>query len=220
MAHALGQAWLVSPHFTSKIQGFFTNFGFSSEIEQTDGVEWVLDSRTKTHRTSNKQLLLDGGVFEPAAMGASVKFDVFSSSGCWSIRTERFKVQRILYNDNNFGEQTSIIISVAQLARDHGFVAIFEPTCCRVRDPRTEKDIGEGRLRDGKYVLDYLLIGQAQVWQQTTVRLLRLTDRSILPNNECTNAGRCRCSLAATGYQRSGIRRAAIVWVPTMPQVS
>jgi len=134
--------------------------GESSEIKQTDGDEWVLDSRTKTHRTSNKQLLLDGGVFEPAGM-EEVTFDVFRSSGHWSIRTERFKVQRIRYKHNYFSEQTSII-SVAQLARDHGFVAIFELTCCRVRDPRTEKDVGEGRLRDGKYVLDYLLIDQAQ----------------------------------------------------------
>lgn len=57
------------------------------------------------------------------------------------------------------GGSAKNIISVSQLAFDHGLVAVFEPSWCYVKDQRG-RDVGRARLRDGAYVLDYLLIDQ------------------------------------------------------------
>ena len=57
------------------------------------------------------------------------------------------------------------VISVAQLARSHGLVSVFELTVGYVRDTSTGKDVGRAYVREGDrvYVLEYLLIGEPQV---------------------------------------------------------
>uniref|UniRef100_A0A0E0F8K7 Uncharacterized protein n=2 Tax=Oryza meridionalis TaxID=40149 RepID=A0A0E0F8K7_9ORYZ len=67
-----------------------------------------------------------------------------------------FKVPRVRYVQ----EATRNVISVAQLASDHGLVTVFEATCCHVEVKETGEIIGEGRLCQGQYLLDYLRIHQ------------------------------------------------------------
>lgn len=76
------------------------------------------------------------------------------------IETERFRIPYVSYNPE---AGTKNVLSVSQLAEDHDLDVVFEPTCCYVRDSATGKDVGRGRVLNGTYVLDSLLIGQPQV---------------------------------------------------------
>jgi hypothetical protein len=72
-----------------------------------------------------------------------------------SVGSVWFMVPVVRYIANSSSRNT---ISVDQLANDHGLVTVFEARCCYVKDRGTEQIVGKGRLRNGTYLLDYLLI--------------------------------------------------------------
>lgn len=86
-------------------------------------------------------------------------------SGAWVHRTERFDFPCVLYlyvaGDGDNDDDARNVVSVSQLARDHGLVTVFEPTSCHVKDKKSGQIVGKGRLRNGMYMLDYLrVVGQ------------------------------------------------------------
>ncbi|CAL4990573.1 unnamed protein product [Urochloa decumbens] len=119
--------------------------------------EWVLESGAYTHRTSDLSQLLKGGDFEEIAIDPPMREhdapNVLLGRG--SIRTECFEFPGVLY----VPEVERNVVSVSQLARDHGLVTVFQPTCCHVKD-ETGEIVGKGRLRNGMYILDSLHINQ------------------------------------------------------------
>ncbi|XP_066340392.1 uncharacterized protein [Miscanthus floridulus] len=126
--------------------------------------EWVLDSGAWNHHTSNLALLLEGGYFQSQELDNK---DAPSSGddataphvqGRGSIRTECFDFPGVHYV---VGDDTRNVVSVSQLARDHGLVTVFKPTSCHVKEKKTGKIVGMGRLRHGMYILDSLhIVGQ------------------------------------------------------------
>ncbi|XP_062198379.1 uncharacterized protein LOC133901101 isoform X2 [Phragmites australis] len=120
--------------------------------------DWVLDSFAWLHHTSDRRLLYNLQQKAEVMPTAAVD-DQLQILEHGSVRTERFKVPKVRYIA---GHATRNVISVAQLAYDHGLVTVFEPTGCHVKDKQTGQIVGKGRLSDGTYVLDYLRIGQAQ----------------------------------------------------------
>ncbi|KAL6654588.1 hypothetical protein ACP70R_008053 [Stipagrostis hirtigluma subsp. patula] len=118
--------------------------------------EWVLDTFAWMHHTSNPRLLLRQGKL-------SVESHEWGRGGVLrthggSIRTESFSVPDVRYVEGDARN----VISVHQLAVDHGLVTVFEPTSCYVKDNKTGQVVGKGRLRNGTYVLDYLRIDQGR----------------------------------------------------------
>ena len=67
------------------------------------------------------------------------------------------------------------IISVAQLAYDHGLVTVFEPTRCHVKNKESGKIVGKGLLRNGIYVLEYLLTSQVRTYTAIYIYVTLLT---------------------------------------------
>ena len=120
--------------------------------------DWILDSFAWLHHTPNRQILY---YLQKKADDFSMPTgrDQLQILGHGSVQTERFKVPGVRYTE----EDTRNVISVAQLAKNHRLVTIFEPTCCKVKDIETGKIIGKGHLRNGMYVLDYLRISQVYV---------------------------------------------------------
>lgn len=115
----------------------------SPSLMEADSNEWVLDTSSLIHHTFNLQLLHDlttGDLQDVGQRG--------------SVHTQRFKVQDVHYIQG----ATRNVISVAQLARKHGLVTVFEPTCSYVRNRATGQEVGRAHLSNGIYVLDYLLI--------------------------------------------------------------
>lgn len=133
-------------------------------MQMVDGDVWVLDCRQVMHHTSNARLLdgIDGSL--PSLLDDDDDNRI-AGPVRGSIRTERFEVQEVNYVE---GDSSRNVISVAQLARRHGLVTVFEPTCAYVRDPATEEEVGRACLRDGVYVLDYLRIDQPLVVKRQT----------------------------------------------------
>ncbi|CAN6226619.1 unnamed protein product [Urochloa humidicola] len=125
-------------------------------LQQMAPNEWVLDSGAYTHRTSDLSLLLKGGDFEEIAIDPPMReHDAPNVLRRGSIRTECFEFPGVLY----VPEDERNVVSVAQLARDHGLVTVFQPTRCHVKD-ETGEIVGKGRLRNGMYILDSLHIKQ------------------------------------------------------------
>ncbi|CAD6255386.1 unnamed protein product [Miscanthus lutarioriparius] len=126
--------------------------------------KWVLDSGAWNHHTSNLALLLEGGYFQSHELDNK---DAPSSGddataphvqGRGSVRTDCFDFPGVHYV---VGDDTRNVVSVSQLARDHGLVTVFEPTSCHVKEKKTGKIVGKGRLRNGMYILDSLhIVGQ------------------------------------------------------------
>nr|BBF89311.1 putative NBS-LRR class RGA [Oryza barthii]BBF89316.1 putative NBS-LRR class RGA [Oryza barthii] len=108
---------------------------------------WTLDTMAWHHHTPCRWLLVD-------ELPSSDEGNYQLQTG--SVKTRAFKVPRVRYVQ----EATRNVISVVQLASDHGLVTVFEPTCCHVEVKETGEIIGEGRLCQGQYLLDYLRIHQ------------------------------------------------------------
>uniref|UniRef100_J3NA82 Uncharacterized protein n=1 Tax=Oryza brachyantha TaxID=4533 RepID=J3NA82_ORYBR len=104
---------------------------------------WTLDTMARHHHTFDRRLLDE----QPP---------VSSSEVIGSVKTEGFKVPSVRYVEH----ATRNVISVAQLADDHGLVTVFEGQSCHVRVNETGEIIGKGSLCQGQYELDYLLIHQ------------------------------------------------------------
>lgn len=116
--------------------------------------DWILNSSASIHHTSNRKMLYD---FRETA--EDVQLEVVGHMkilGHGSVWTERFKVPGIRYTAGDARN----VISVVQLANDHGLVTIFEPGFCYVKDKGTGQIVGQGHLRDGVYVLKTLRINQ------------------------------------------------------------
>ncbi|KAL6653644.1 hypothetical protein ACP70R_008568 [Stipagrostis hirtigluma subsp. patula] len=132
-----------------------TNATTSSSVQTDgDGYEWVLDTFAQMHHTSNPRLLqlqeTDG--VESQELGG----DILHTLGTGSIRTESFNVPGVRYVMGDARD----VISVAQLAVNHGLVTVFGLPSCYVKDNKTGQIVGKGCLQNGTYVLDYLRIGQ------------------------------------------------------------
>ncbi|CAD6255387.1 unnamed protein product [Miscanthus lutarioriparius] len=128
--------------------------------------EWVLDSGAWNHHTSNLALLLEGGYFQSQELdnkdapssGDDATAPHVHVLGRGSVRTDCFDFPGVHYV---VGDDTRNVVSVSQLARDHGLVTVFEPTSCHVKEKKTGKIVGKGRLRNGMYILDSLhIVGQ------------------------------------------------------------
>lgn len=115
---------------------------FSSDVNH-----WTLDTMARHHHTPYRCLLDE----LPSS-------DQDNRLQIGSVKTEGFKVPSVRYVQ----EATRNVISVAQLAYDHGLVTVFEPTCCHVKVKETGEIIGEGQ-----YVLDYLRIHQVYIYIYT-----------------------------------------------------
>jgi DNA polymerase III delta prime subunit len=127
--------------------------------QQADGNEWVLDTSAWIHHTSNPRLLLNlttADVHKVPDSQSPEEEDCQPILGRGSVQTKHFKVPNVRYIEGDARN----VFSVAQLARSHTLVVIFEPTCCYVKDKKSESIVGMGFLRNGVYVLDYLLIGE------------------------------------------------------------
>ena len=134
-------------------------------------MKWVLDSGAWIHHTSNLGLLLDGGGFqfqdeidnkENAMTPTSDNNDDAPHvhvQGRGRVRTECFEFPGVCFVVGDDARRN--VVSVSQLARDHGLVTVFEPTSCHVKDKKTGRIVGEGRLCNGMYMLDSLrIVGQ------------------------------------------------------------
>jgi hypothetical protein len=119
---------------------------------------WVLDSSAWIHHTSNRQMLYDFQEAPEYLLPAPAGVEGLHILGHGSVRTQRFKVPGIRYIASS-GDARNVI-SVAQLADDHGFVSTFEPGFCYVKDKVTGQIVGVGHLLDGVYVLKTLRINQ------------------------------------------------------------
>jgi hypothetical protein len=130
--------------------------------------EWVLDSGAWIHHTSNLELLLEGGDFQSQeldnkyAPSSGDDAAALHAQGRGSVRTDCFNFTGVHYV---VGDDTRNVVSVSQLARDHGLVTVFEPTSCYVKDKKTGKIVGKGRLRNDMYMLDSLhIVGQVSIY--------------------------------------------------------
>lgn len=148
--------------------------------------QWILDSSSPVHFTFNLRLLRGlvtyslqkiadalppvgsddrawpaegtaGGDLQAHDLGRHVGSQYLHILGHGSVQTESFGVPYVRYIQ---GEARNVI-SVDQLARVHGLKMVFEPTRCYVKDSKGH-NVGMARLRNGVYVLDYLLIGQEE----------------------------------------------------------
>ncbi|XP_066336170.1 uncharacterized protein [Miscanthus floridulus] len=138
--------------------------GRGSKLVKWGPHKWVLDSGAWIHRTSNPLVVLDEGdhwhwqwQFQDQKMARSL----YVQLGLRSVRTERFDFPGVQYVAGDDDDDARNVVSVSQLARDHGLVTVFEPTSCHVKDKKTGQIVGKGRLRNGMYMLDYLrVVGQ------------------------------------------------------------
>lgn len=134
-----------------------------SEHDKTTlgGDVWVLDCTARMHYTSDVQLLDDSEAL-PSFRDEDDDAHILARG---FVRTNRFEVPNV----SCVRGDARNVISVAQLARSHGLVSVFEPTVGYVRDTSTGKDVGRAYVRecDGVYVLEYLLIGEPQVHTPT-----------------------------------------------------
>jgi len=142
------------------------------ELPQGADMIWVLDFSARMHSTGNLGLLhrLPSSLQDPD--------DCLPSLWRGSIRTEQFEIPDVRYVR---GDPRNVI-SVAQLARSHGLVTIFEPPNAYVTDdPATGKEVGRAHLRDdGVYVLDHLRISKPQslmeIYQDNCLALEKALD--------------------------------------------
>ncbi|CAD6255791.1 unnamed protein product [Miscanthus lutarioriparius] len=119
---------------------------------------WVLDSSAWIHHTSNRQMLYDFQEAPEYLLPAPAGVEGLHILGHGSVRTQRFKVPGIRYIASS-GDARNVI-SVAQLADDHGFVSTFEPGFCYVKDKVIGQIVGVGHLLGSVYVLKTLRINQ------------------------------------------------------------
>jgi hypothetical protein len=129
--------------------------------EQQAASEWVLDCFAGHHITSNLLVMYNLSRSTDDEQVYRVRERI-----PWrgSVRTTCLDIPNVAYVPR-YDDAASHVISVAQLASDHGLVTVFEPTGCYIRDPTTtagKKDVGRAILRNGTYVLEYLRIGQVR----------------------------------------------------------
>lgn len=127
---------------------------------------WVLDLYAWFHSTFDLRLLRDvkmpdlGEIAEALPPWEQKPLPVL---GRGSVQTGLVKVPDVHYIQ---GEENNVI-SVAQLSRV-GLDTVFEQQRCCVKDRETGEIVGRAHLRNGVYVVDYLLIGH----QDETTSLL------------------------------------------------
>lgn len=122
------------------------------------GAKWVLDCLAATHRTSNLRLLYDLHMLLPERMnedGIAIPHTVWRGLA----RSTGVDVPNVRYSRG----ETRNCVSAVQLALDHGLSIVFQQQHCYINDPETNNVVGEARLRNRMYVLDYLFIGAQQV---------------------------------------------------------
>lgn len=107
---------------------------------------WILDTFAQFHHTADRRLL------------RSIREDV-ADQPAGSVQTKRYNVPNVRYIPTNKRN----VISVSELAKDHGLVTVLEPKCCHVKVKKSGQIIGRGCLRKGVYTLDYLIINIYQV---------------------------------------------------------
>lgn len=122
--------------------------------------EWVLDSGAAIHLTSDRYLLHEFQPVEnPSESVTGPDGMHFPIRGSGSVQTEKFNIPDVHYVPD-IGLVLNII-SVCKLSYDHNMIALFGPDHCTLV-LESGKTAGQAVLRDGIYVLQYLIIGQVR----------------------------------------------------------
>ena len=112
----------------------------------------TLESFIPMHATGDVGLLAD--VRAPAP-GQAEALGVHPVAALGRLATPHFDVPDFRHVPG-LGQRT-VVVSVGELAR-RGFAVGFGPRTCDVTDPTTGAVVGKGRMRGGRYYLDYLRV--------------------------------------------------------------
>jgi len=118
--------------------------------------EWVLDMGEKFHCTWDWRLLQDTKI-KPSKELTLPDGSPVPMHDCGLVRTEQLMIPDVHYAPRLL---TMNIVSLYKLRHDHGLAAVFRQNRCDVMDDKSGLIVGSARLRDGRYVLDYLLVGK------------------------------------------------------------